>query len=151
MLLLFRPLGGGSRMAAKNSRPYDDRAKQQQYAQHVGVQYGIAKENPDQAEAGAGRAEGEVKPFPGAAREAQQNQQHGGDNHVDRQQDDSGSRFLAANGERFGPRDGQLHSRDAEEEHGVYQRDDGALAVIDDGEAVHKHAFSLPYQAHIWL
>jgi hypothetical protein len=31
------------------------------------------------------------------------------------------------------------------------QRDDGALAVIDDGEAVHEHDFSLPYRAHIWL
>ena len=76
-------------MAAKNSRAYDDRAKQQEHAQHIGVQDRIAQQNPDEAEGGAGCTEGEVKPFPGAAREAQQDQQHAGDDHVDCEQDDS--------------------------------------------------------------
>jgi hypothetical protein len=74
MLLLFRSLGGGNCMAAKNSRPYDHGAKQQQYAKYVGVQDGIAQQNPDQAEAGAGRTEGEVKSFSGATGKTQQDQ-----------------------------------------------------------------------------
>ena len=67
------------------------------------------------------------------------------------EQDGSRDYFFAARGERRGMRDGQLDSGDAQKEHGMNQRDDGALAIVDDGKAVHKHGSSVPSGRHIWL
>jgi ankyrin repeat protein len=62
------------RVHPQNSCADHDGAGQQQHAQDIGVQHGIAEQDSDQAEGRAGRTEGEVQSFLGTARVAQQDQ-----------------------------------------------------------------------------
>lgn len=138
-------------MCPQNSGTDDHCATQQQYSQHVGVQYRIAQQNSYQAEGGARRTKAEIQPLLRATGKTQQDQQYGRNNHVNNQQDGSGNYFFAAHGEGLGMRDRQLYRGDSQEKHGMNERDNGALAIVDNGKAVHKHASSVPKGPNIWL
>ena len=75
-ILAFRD--GGAGMGAQDSAADDHGAEQQQHAQNVGVQHGIAQQDSDQTKASARGAEGEVQALPGATGETQKHQQYRG-------------------------------------------------------------------------
>lgn len=92
---------------------------------------GIAKNDAQKSESRTRRAKCEIQFLRSAAGEPQQSQQHPGDNRIDRQQNDPADGPVSVQGKSRGMRHSRLDGGDHQKKHGMNQRNDGALAIVD--------------------
>jgi len=124
-------------VGAENHETHDGGAGEQEHAQHSGMQGGVAQQNSQQTEGSAGGTEGEIQALTGVGGVAQENEQHRGDDGVDSEQRDSARYSIAVQRKGLGVREGGLQGSDAQEDDGMDERDDGALAAVENGKRVH--------------